>query len=434
MKNTFRTFLMLPGIHLPGFVVCLFLLSATALAQAADPSVSQEIDHLLARKSYFAARDLYEQQGHQLEPAKRLEVGAVIDNTFNRLEASNRKIAELQRLGEQLDDSTHLYLLELQQSNYAKLFQYKQAADCIKKILTEYAGFLREDQLGDFRNTFNIWSALADAPPQEVTVTEHTVLNMHRDKANLSNLDVRQDSVQIGFIFDTGANISTVTETTAKRLNMRLTEASIEVNAITGIKVQSKLAVCPEFRLGGIIVKHAVFLVFPDSALAVPQIGYQINGIIGFPVIEAMKEVRITKSDEFIVPVERTKTTESNMALDFLTPIIQIEGEHYTFDSGASNTMLYKTYFDKHRKSVCKHSKQKTLEYGGAGGNISRSGYMITWHPVVNGKKLSIEQVMVFNDTLRDHEANFYGNIGQDVIQSFQMMTLNFDAMFIRFE
>jgi predicted aspartyl protease len=434
MSKSFLSFLMLPGIHLPGFVVSLLLLATTGFSQSADPSPAYVIDSLLAHKSYFAARDLYEKEGTALEEAKRLEVGAVIDNVFNRLEASNEKIAALQRMGKQLDDSTHLYLLELQQANYAKLFQYKAASDCIETILTRYPQLLKEDQLNDFRNTQNIWSALADAPPQEVLVREHTLLHMERDKANLYNLEVRHDTVTIGFIFDTGANISTVTETTAGRLGMRLTDASIEVNSITGIKVQSKLAVCPEFRLGGIIVKNAVFLVFPDSALAIPQIAYQINGIIGFPVIEAMKEVQITRSGEFIVPIERGTTTASNMALDFLTPIIQLNGEHYTFDSGASNTMLYKTYFEKHKKSVCKRSKEKELEYAGAGGKILRNGYQITWHPVVNGKRLNLEKVMVFSDVLREHENDFYGNVGQDLIQSFEKMTLNFEGMFIRFE
>src|SRR5689334_19946011 len=119
MSKPFLSFLMLPGIHLPGFVVSLFLLANTGFSQSAHPSPAYVIDSLIAHKSYFEARDLYEKEGAMLERPKRLEVGAVIDNVFNRLEASNEKIAELQRMGNQLDDSTHLYLLELQQANYA---------------------------------------------------------------------------------------------------------------------------------------------------------------------------------------------------------------------------------------------------------------------------------------------------------------------------
>jgi hypothetical protein len=411
------------------------LQSTPGLSQARHLPAADRIDSLIFHKSYFEARDLYNATQAKLEPVKRLEYGAVIDNVFNRLEASNQKIAELQtRYNDQVPDSIHYQLLELQQANYAKLFQYREAAESIGKLLDRFSPSLTEEQIGDFRNTQNIWAALADSPPQEVIITERTVMIMQRDKANLSNLELRQGETTIGFIFDTGANISTVTETTAERLGMRMTDASIEVNAITGIKVQSKLAVCPEFHLGGITVKNAVFLVFPDSALAIPQIDYQINGIIGFPVIEAMKEVQITRSGEFIVPAERSATTDPNMALDFLTPVIRIGDEHYTFDSGASNTILYRNYYDKHRKAIDKRNKEKTIQYGGAGGNISRLGYEISWCPVVSGKKVEIKNVMVFKDILRERETDFYGNIGQDLIGKFEKMTLNFDEMFIRFE
>lgn len=428
-KTAFYTHTFLPVL------LTTLLFGTTGWSQNRNRAVTDRLDSLVTHKSYFEARDLYNSVQSRLEPVKRLEFGAVIDNAFNRLEASNEKIAELQtRYASEVPDSIHYHLLQLQQANYAKLFRYREAAASIETLLERFSPSLDEEEINDFRNTQNIWAALSDAPPQEVIVSEHTVLQLERDAANLSNLAVRQGETTIGFIFDTGANISTVTETTAQRLNMRLTDASIEVNAITGIKVQSKLAVCPEFHLGGITVKNAVFLVFPDSALAIPQINYQINGIIGFPVIEAMKEVQITRSGEFIVPAVRTTKATANMALDFLTPVIRIGDEHYTFDSGATNTMLYRNYYEKHRKSIEKRNKEKTMHYGGAGGNIERQGYQISWCPVVNGKKIEIKDVMVFKDTLREHEANFYGNIGQDLIGKFEKMTLNFEEMFIHFE
>src|SRR5690606_9511800 len=151
-------------------------------------------------------------------------------------------------------------------------------------------------------------------------------------------------------IFDTGANFSTVTESTAQKLKIHIMDTTvIDVGSITGTKVKSKIGVCPEFSMGDILVKNAVFLVMPDEALAIPQIPFQINGIIGFPVIEAMKEVQLTRSGEFIVPSERSADREQNMALSFLTPVIRLDEGNFTFDSGANSTMLYDNYFKKHK-------------------------------------------------------------------------------------
>ncbi len=39
-----------------------------------------------------------------------------------------------------------------------------------------------------------------------------------------------------------------------------------------------------------------MFIVFPDSVLSFAGGAYKINGIIGFPVIEQLQEVRIDKA------------------------------------------------------------------------------------------------------------------------------------------
>jgi len=423
----------MPGIHLSGMLFFIQFVSLTGFSQATPQG--DQIGSLLRNKSYFEARDLYDAKKKTLSPVEQLHLGALIDNAFNRLEASNTKIAQLRKsFPDQLTDSVKFHLLELQQSNFVRLHQYKAAATSIQELLDTYPLLLTDEAIADYRNTRNMWLSLSEAPRQEVIVREQTVIQLERDKANLQNMPVRSDSVTISFIFDTGANLSTVTESTAKRLNMRMTDSGVEVNSITGLKVQSKVAVCPEFTIGSIVVRNAVFLVFPDSALYIPQISYQINGIIGFPVIEGMKEVRITRSGTFIVPMKREQPKRSNMALDFLTPILQLGDESYTFDSGATSTMLYRHYYEKHRKAIQKRYREESLEYGGAGGMIARPGFKIVWRPEVGGTTLRIPDVMVFPESRQENEVFFYGNIGQDVIQQFETMILNFESMFVRFE
>jgi hypothetical protein len=41
---------------------------------------------------------------------------------------------------------------------------------------------------------------------------------------------------------------------------------------------------------------------------------------------------------------------------------------------------------------------------------------------------------MLFRESARGPEDLFYGNIGQDFIRQFEVMTLNFESMFVRFE
>lgn len=333
-----------------------------------------------------------------------------------------------------LPDSVKYALLNIKQANHGKLFEYKEAYRAISEMINKYSNLVTTEKSEDLKNTELIWSSLARQPPQVMIIKDNTDIKMKRDKEGLANLTVTHGTDSVDFIFDTGANLSTITESTAKKLQVTIVGSGIDVASVTGKNIKSKIGICPLINIGNITVENAVFLVFPDSALAIPQIQFQINGIIGFPVIEAMKEVQITQNNEFIVPAQRTTHHIQNMALDFLTPIICLDGDSYTFDTGADYTMLYELYFRKYKKQIEGNYKKLDLRFAGAGGDRIEKGYKIPFKAMVEGKPFIIDSVMVFSKNIKETENYFYGNIGQDLIKQFKKMTLNFESMFIRFE
>lgn len=237
----------------------------------------------------------------------------------------------------------------------------------------------------------------------------------------------------MNFIFDTGANISTISASAAQRLKLEIIPADIDVDAITGKSVKASLAVCKKMVLGNIVVENAVFLVFGDDALSFPQINYQINGILGFPVIEALKEVQLTQDDYFIVPDKETAiNSSSNMAIDGLSPLIFIDGKHFSFDTGADHTILYAPFYLENKKNIDAKYQLTKIGMGGAGGKIEHDGFKIdhTFH--ILGKPIVLKDISVLKTKI--NKETVYGNIGQDVIKQFKKMTLNFDHMFIKFD
>ncbi len=397
--------------------------------------VYHEIDSLLQVNDYFIARDKYQIARDSLEEFHRLKLGAVIDNVFNRLSASNHKIDSLFKFYDaKLSDKDKYKLLRTRQMNHSKLFEYKEADEAMDEMLTGYKSQMKEEDIQDYKNTKKIWAALSGQPPQQVIINDHTVLKLKRDRLGLQNLELRLDSLVMDFIFDTGANFSTVTESTAQKLKIRIMDTTvIDVGSITGNKVKSKIGVCPEFSMGDILVKNAVFLVMPDEALAIQQIPFQINGIIGFPVIEAMKEVQLTRSGEFIVPSQRSADREQNMALSFLTPVIRLDEGNFTFDSGANSTMLYDNYFKKHKDSIVTNFPEADIRFGGAGGHTTIRGYRVPFSTTISNRVIQLDSVELLKESLKE-ENHFTGNFGQDLIGQFEKMTLNFESMFIWFE
>ena len=95
-------------------------------------------------------------------------------------------------------------------------------------------------------------------------------------------------------MFDTGANISTISLITARRLGLMLSQgrANTESGA-TGNKVPLHTAIIPELRFGSSVVRNAValVLVMENKELDV-DLGksshYTIQGILGYPVLSAL--------------------------------------------------------------------------------------------------------------------------------------------------
>lgn len=435
IKRQFIDYIMnLPANHFKKYLLTyflLFIIPQLNFGQATSTKFNN-LYRLIASKDFFTARDLFKVNKTFLNAHEQLFILAILDNAFNRPIASNKKIALLNTATEELPDTLRLKIRRIQEDNFVKLKDYDEAKQTTQKILLEFDPLLSTDTRADLRNNLKIWSALDHVKPQLIQINDDTRLKMTKDKASLKNLKVEVNGDTASFIFDTGANLSTVSESVAKRLHMDIIRADIDVDAITGIAIKADLAVCKQLKLGNINISNAIFLVFPDSALYIPQIGYQINGIIGFPVIEALQEVQLTQDDFFIVPKRPTVTKKaSNLAIDGLSPLIAIDGKHYTFDTGAENTILYAPFYETYKQHIEKYGIPTKVAMGGAGGNVEYDGFVIqhTFH--IGDKPIALKKINLLKSKIKNETV--YGNIGQDIIRQFSKMTLNFKDMFIHF-
>lgn len=410
------------------------LLLTVFTARAQDTNSFQEIYDLVENTNYFSAKELFDLNKSKLTNLQQLYVEATLNNAFNRLEESEKAIDEIVSRPEIVADSLLYKLYEIRCDNAIKLYKYKEAKEAIKKILSDYQQFLTEKEELDFENSLKIWSALENVKPQTVEIAGRTELQLEKDKAGLKNLKVSHGKKSFNFIFDTGANLSLTTMDVAKELKMKLIPVEIDVMTITGTSVKAELAVCELLKIGNITIQHAVFLVLPENSLSFKEIDYQIYGIIGFPIMQALKEIQLTKDGRFIVPEKRTHFNgHSNMAMNGLTPLISINNMHFTFDTGANTTLFYARYFEENKEEIEKNYALETISMGGANGMASFEGYKIHYEFDLEGTMVELNEVEVLTAKIKDNEKS-YGNIGQDVIQQFDSMTLNFDRMFIRFE
>lgn len=398
------------------------------------------LETLYRNHRFFELRDETKKSAYDTSPNILFYRGAVA-NKFNQ---SLDSIALLQKYLKTAKKETNAKTIadayEILSDNYIKTYQYANAADALKTLSTDFKDVLDPDEVKDHDNDYKLYSAIRNVPLQTASFDGDTQIQGIRDQAKLLNLPVEANDQKMNFVFDTGANLSTMTVSTANKLGLKIIEADFDVGSTTKERVKSKLAVLPILKIGNITIHNVVFLVFEDTALFFPQINYQINAIIGFPVIEAMREITLTKQDLMTIPAQaQKKTTVQNLCLDGLSPLVQATYNNTTmtfiFDTGAVTSALHPLFFESQKEQITKNYTLQRSKMGGAGGVQEVNSYNLKNISLeVGGKTAHFSKINLITDIINDQTKNLYGNLGQDLINQFDKMTLDFEAMSLTFE
>jgi predicted aspartyl protease len=395
-------------------------------------------DSLLARRQFFALRNLLEKNATGLNEEKRLYYHCFVDNFFNRLDESNGNIDRmLEKYRSELNSHQAVTLLKMKIDNLVKSYRYNEAWKVATQLLTAYQSSLSADDREEISNEAIIWESLQQAQPQQLTIAENTRITYKRDMAGLINIPVSIRDTTNEFVFDTGANISVISESSAKRNGLIPGEKYFEVVAATGIKVKARTAVAGHMKIGDhILVKNAVFMVFPDSALTFGP--YKIHGIIGFPVIEQMGEIRIS-AGHLEVPREPVPASLANFGLDKLTPVLNVQFRTdslpFTFDTGAAATDLNLPFYNKYRDEVNATNSLHDKKFGSAGGSVRISSYKLPDVSLqIAGKTFRLKETPVKTLSVTENDRYYYGNLGQDIMRQFREMVINFRYMYVSFK
>jgi hypothetical protein len=416
------------------FLVLLTIFSCT------NEKVINKLENLYRSEDYFEFNRLLQQNKESLPAYAKLYFQALSLNLLNKPAESNQLIEEiLAKYTKKFPDTVLVQLLETKASNAGNLFDFKTASNTLNGILASHASVLSRLKLNDMKDDSVIYQTIKNCQPQTVDILNDDRINLTRDKIGLMNLPVTgSGSDSSMFIFDTGANFSTITRSTALKLNLKIFDKKIKVKAMGG-QAEASLGDCPELKIGSAIFHHVIFLIFPDSALYFKQVNYQINGIIGFPVMRALKQITIA-NDNFYIYKHQSSSNFQNLLLNGLQPIVEIEYKGFklpfNFDSGANTTDLFVAFYNKFKNDTTLKTKDTTVLIGGAAGLNKFNVKKVDAIQLKTGNKtFNLHGLhMHISDKILPTASKFYGNIGQDFIHNYKSMTINFDKMFIDFE
>jgi predicted aspartyl protease len=341
----------------------------------------------------------------------------------------------MSKYSDRLNDSIVSDLLAIKIRNYIRLSQYREVTNTCQQLLEQYSSVLDSAKMTDYKNTQSMYEKIVDVKPLRIHKQGDVEISSYRNPfLNLVMTPVKSGGVNADFMFDTGSDMSVITNTYAEKMGLTIYETDTRVETSTS-SVQAKIAVADSLYIGDILFENVVFLVMPLFSIA--ELNLYVHGIIGAQEMRQMGEIHIRKDGSIFIPevLENKKTHNLYLGgLEGLSPIVQLQSENdtlmFTFDTGANATNLSKRFYDNHSEEVQRNGILKSVSINGVGGTEQNKTYTLKNYPYIIGTKSNMlsEVDVEFTDDEYD------GNIGEDMIIPFNKMILNFRYMYVDFE
>jgi predicted aspartyl protease len=414
-----------------------FLLFALACNAFTNPRLNE----LLEQGEYFRFRSAFLalMQLDTLDaPGSVLYYSAWEQHVFGSADSSNHCIALLVNGNFNCSDSIKARMLQLELQNDFRTGRYRAADSVCGVLLFRYPSVMAANELEDVKNFASITKGLRDVPPMTVERNGDLDIPYKRDMVNLIRIDVSVNGKSEKFIFDSGANISTITETQAKKMKLQLLDASFGVASSSKASVNSSLGLAKELKIGNTVFRNVIFIVMPDKQLKFAGGLYKIKGIIGIPVILLLGEIQVTKKGRLRSPLQQTESNLFNLGMAGMSPIADISfygtSHPYIFDTGAASSVFNACFLPAYKDSLGE-TKESTSRVGGAGGiQEFKVLHCFNLRYSFGGKAGTLKRGMVQLNSVSPVYDSFYGIAGEDIFTQWETMTINFNRHFVRFD
>ncbi len=399
------------------------------------PAVASELDRDIDERRFPSMQKRLD--GANLTPTERIYFRGVLADRTNHPQDA---ITDLQRILPALlstDPHRAAVALRTLATDYFIVGRYAESVSAYAELLHKFGNELSEPAKRVCEDNLHTFELLKDAPPQTVSGIRTFTVPIKQDP-----IDDIEVPVQIGksvewWIFDTGANESAITASAAKRLGLKVSEGKATTQGASGAEVPLKTAIIPELKFGASVIHNVVALVMDDRSLSISigkQGRYQIEGILGYPVLRALGSVTVLDSEINVAPESEPSPRSSSLYTEELTPLLQVSVEGHDllliFDTGAASTHFNARYVREFPTQFVAVEKTKSC-MAGAGGEKCVDSYRLPRAELRLGDAhVTLHEVPSLRESMgTDQFDSVYGNAGGTLFNSLRAYTIDFRNM-----
>ena len=281
----------------------------------------------------------------------------------------------------------------------------------------------------------SLLAELAEFPDQAVRLRRSTV------KLDESGLPFTIRGVRATYWFDTGAELSVMSESEARRFGLSTYNAQSKISDVAGAKFDARIAVADDMLIGSVRLKHVIFLVLPDNQPPFNELRPGSRGLIGIPVLLALERFTWSadKSFEILPRVRKQKMPHAELCFDGNRPATQLRyGDReltFTLDTGATNTDLYPPFAAAFPELISSATKTDSYRMEGLGGTkVMEAANLKSLKFSIGGFPVTLRSTGVLLTPTTNSSRFFSGNLGLDLLRQSHKVAFDFQSMTLALE
>ncbi len=418
----------------------MLVFGSASYAQSTDDT---RVDSLLNHNRIIELHALL-QEGATLSPAVQLRAEAIVATHLRQFERSNTLIEKFLNSPELIAATSPEMLSELavlQGTNFRHTGDYAAAAAIYRNFAEQYEVGSEEHQ--SLTEAVNFFEGCATQPPTRLERTAETIEipfridSLHRGQ--MLRIDAEVNGRRAEMIFDTGcAEMSFADELFAREYGLRDTGIPLEISGVG--EGSGRLAIADSIRVGGLILRNALFAITPEEGLKLQDGSiFHVGGVLGcnfilaaevFELDNQTQTIRFPAPEEVVRNGEKPNLWMSESGLFYLESEVNGHPVTMQFDSGNGQSDLTNRYYQKYREEVEASAERSVVGMSGFGGMILGEGYRFPTLTVqVDGKTTTLYNTQVAVDIASAYTDEEEGSFGVDFLMAYPRIRIDYRAM-----
>lgn len=351
---------------------------------------------------------------------------------FNRLKDCERNLHSAIQSAPHSDEAYKAH--EVLDYAYQRAGAYGRAFSELNELLKA------KPDAADVQNARTFYAGFSRYPDQTVAASLPAKVRYRIDDGNMF-IPVTINGKSANYMIDTGANLSTISVSEAKRLGMTIHAMTAKGYDATGGEVAFRTAVADRLQIGNFRLRNVAFLVMGDDQQPFVDTAQDQRGILGLPVLLALQTVRWRRDGTFEggVQLKRNGIPAPNLCFEGGDLVTQAEfGKRkisLQVDTGAETTRLWPSFAQDFASVVDPFRKNDSTEVGGVGRNVQLESIQVPEIALrVGGAAVILHPASVLLKQTTDASQWRHGNLGLDLLNQARVVTIDFKAMTLTLE